>query len=1256
MFFSRFLKHAKCSHKYERLLFFLSSHIYFRRNALASYYKHFTRNWSNDDPHPSNELYRRFLAIDAGHYGLYYTVYNHDADQSVNLAPHVSHETVYEYLLRAIHDARFQYHECLQSGVEFMILKANRDIFTAVIGIKAASHEPGSRVSIRQKLSFHVQAKRAFQTCAKSSNVAKTSPAEEAIDFKHPIKKPVDASDFAEVEEPFEASFLATQSNFIRAAYNLHTPDALNAVYPLYQSLKRNNIAFPSIDMYNIVLSSISKRSLDSGISSEELESKLTTLLTVYQDILHLQIKPNHETFDIVLLNLFQASIATSHINSTSLYACEAARTKLLEFAQIGVDILISISDILQLNLNEILPQLLQVFQANPETISLDLITKLSPFWLMRNHEYSEQYYSQLLSFTKHFTRLGVYSGDSSKVEELISSIYDSYCNADIPGKNEFAVYAQMIDTFVSNSQTPAALEFLDRILCDYKNSLDKTSKPSKLQILSVISAYVLGIARSSHEDATNKAYELLRKFNAISYLPELEPLVYNQLIQGFYDIYYRERASGCQDNTLIIQDLYTKAWKLYEHVAIRRDFQETSWSSMACAGGRNTLHCRDLMLLMSLEFGDHESIFLIIKEILAKGHAIGNTMALTGLLQYLRNASDAFPESSTNGSQYFNVLWSVAELQSAHHTSSADLNRYLSEVIGYLMVPQSDDLIGRLLNSPMIRTAIDLFNLPSDPIYGLVLVSHYISNYSGPDILLRNKVLEFNAKLICQFEDEDNHHIVYEEDVRAFKGALINHLGDSLAHAAPNSLLVSPHLARAAKLCGFDHLIDEHETIDHTRNENFERDLTVLLNTNMQVGVSKFVEYFKQGYHFTAGTWEIVINYDFVKSVLDPSQSGLRPSQFIDRLWQQLIDIAVKTDLTKAMMDCQRDSVNIKIAKFLRNEGGGIPDSYRVFLVNEILSLSTQSPNIKLQSELCNGFFAKVYDGVSGSEVEKYFEYLNHKLQFAEIVEISRDRSPLIFGNETLTAYYFQALTAISSLGEEELELIAKINLAVVASPELARVLLAHFVGANDYAKILKAKDLVLRLDGESRASREEIAYADAVMLVRGLEVGVKMRETKSQKELNRLLLASDTKGISQLLDLNKRHMFKAFDENVFLQDIMTDMKSIAAICEGSESSILYKFENIMNLVERAGISMKPSNDLPRVILFLTALHANDLLDILMRKLSYQEVGITIKIFLVEFTVSTLAEKLRILQSIRSAFVALGNSLGIRRIDRLHL
>ena len=84
--------------------------------------------------------------------------------------------------------------------------------------------------------------------------------------------------------------------------------------------MKRNDLKLPSIDVYNIVLKSILNRSLNSELTLDSIEGKLTVLLTVYQDILAAGIKPNKETYNIVVTALLKGSLQCLDIPTDNIY------------------------------------------------------------------------------------------------------------------------------------------------------------------------------------------------------------------------------------------------------------------------------------------------------------------------------------------------------------------------------------------------------------------------------------------------------------------------------------------------------------------------------------------------------------------------------------------------------------------------------------------------------------------------------------------------------------------------------------------------------------------------------------------------------------------------------------------------------------------------------------------------------------------------------------------------------------------------
>ena len=137
----------------------------------------------------------------------------------------------------------------------------------------------------------------------------------------------------------FESNFLHNQIAAITSTYSSYTDASeLNIIYPLYQSLKRNDLTLPSIQLYNIVLSSIEKRALDSEFTLEAIENKLTNLLTVYQDILSSGNKPDTETYNLIIRNLLQGNLDCLHLESSNQYQYFATYKRAQEFCQISIE------------------------------------------------------------------------------------------------------------------------------------------------------------------------------------------------------------------------------------------------------------------------------------------------------------------------------------------------------------------------------------------------------------------------------------------------------------------------------------------------------------------------------------------------------------------------------------------------------------------------------------------------------------------------------------------------------------------------------------------------------------------------------------------------------------------------------------------------------------------------------------------------------------------------------------------------------
>lgn len=125
-----------------------------------------------------------------------------------------------------------------------------------------------------------------------------------------------------------------------------------------------------------------------------------------------------------------------------------------------------------------------------------------------------------------------------------------------------------------------------------------------------MIAAFIESYVIKSND--LNKGYELLMKFNSVAYLPELPVTFYNFMIIE-----------------LAKKNMVEEMWQLYNRIVVRSDFQTTPSMTFVKEHG---MSCRDLLLSLSIDSGDHERTFQLLKEILVKEHLIADLGSLQKL------------------------------------------------------------------------------------------------------------------------------------------------------------------------------------------------------------------------------------------------------------------------------------------------------------------------------------------------------------------------------------------------------------------------------------------------------------------------------------------------------------------------------------------------------------------------------------------------------------------------------------------------
>lgn len=1284
MVFSNIIRQAKYSHQHEKILFFQSSHPYLHNNhSLIAFHQFFNRKWSNEEPHPSSSPLRNFLSIDNGHYGLYYAIFNqHDAERKKR--PQRPNEAILEHMINCEILLKFYYpYEYLNVSTKFFILKFNQDIYNNINQIKNMTRAFLSTLSIRSHNVPYIKIAYQNQFITYARNFSTTTPAANQItieNFPQQIKAiktdddeienhPTVTAPEVSVESPFETTLLNTQITSIIDIYsNSSAPEDLNIIYPLYQSLKRNGIKLPSIDLYNVILNSIVLRSLDSQVSLEAIESKLTNLLTIYQDILQNAIKPNFETYNLILNSLFDGAFKVASLPKTNLYALDALNNKEHEFSTIGLDLFNSISNIDQLNLQQLLPKMLPILIHNPTLINKGLVTKIIPY-LNEIHQ-TGQYYLDTIALSKFLTKHNIFDGDISQTYTFIVSTYSSFKDAEIADVDQFDIYSKLIETLVHNNFFTEASKFLDDILVDYKESLRSTVKPKQAQISMIISTYISAIVDSNDADL-DVGFDLLMKFNKITYIPELSIELYNNLITKYADRYVQLEVNKAKLGEESIE-LFTKSqkssyerlWFLYNHMAIRRDYQATSTIELVNGSNSSQLHCRDVLLSLSINQGDHERIFQLIKEILLKNHLVLDLNAFKKLLNYLYNGVIYNANGEPFNQYYFGLIWNLLETQSAHYTTPVDLNNFISEFISYMMignatVETNEYNIKLFLNSPMVSKAVKNFDLTSDNIYGLIVISRTLMGYHGNDNSVFKAILQFQSRLIQQFEDTENHYIEFNEEIVNFKVSIRAHFANLMESLETTQLQMTPEIVESCKIC--DVVVSQDLTQEGNSLElNYDLNLTYLLNVNYQVGEEKFVELFVKGYRFNSLTWGMILNYNFLLNQLENSRR-INIQDLLARLWILNFDDRVKLEHLQSIVNFNSDKVNIQVIKFL-NSHKMQPEANDLY--SSLIRSVSGSSNIYLKNLLAEKvFFASSYSAnQTGTWVTEYLGFLNQENHFSKVENLVESYELFPQAKEyderaiNVLVAYLNALLKGNNL--EKFNVVFKQSLkgseVLNKSPALVELLLNYYISLGSHKHIDLAINTFGKFENYSQTIKESLLYAKLVRHLNDLSVETsgEIQTAASISEYSLRLLANDLSGMKELYDLNKTLLSNKANKNILISSIIDNLIKLSPV--SNSVRVIGKFQSVLKYFKLSGLRSFTVDQLCQVITLMRVNNSSEILNILLHKLisNNSTSSEVVNFYFMETILSNDKDKLKVLKALFEAFERLEDPINIYNIQ----
>ncbi|KAK6198818.1 RNase P subunit [Scheffersomyces amazonensis] len=1293
MVFMNLIRHSKYPTNYrDKIQFFQNSYLNHYTTSLVRYNFFYNRRWDNEGPHPSNPGESHFLSIDNGHYGLYYSMYNHDAERKQQQFE--DERYILEYLLRE--SKRFQ---CTLWCENVSQLKKSTVIFIQQFNLDINHSFDTLKRFLYTSLSSnhsHIKFTKPYQSQYQFNQVrhfTTTTTKKDAVTEDAKIIELIDESSAPKPTKTFEQSLLDTQIAGITQIYSTYTqPEDLNMIYPLYQSLKRNQLTLPNIELYNIVLNSIIKRSLDSEFSLEAIENKLTTLLTIYQDILTSGLKPNHDTYNLILNTLLEGAIDCHNLTSNNQLHYAEIITKRQEFSKIAIDLYSSIMSLDKVDLSLIIPKLVNVLNINPDLLNTEVIETIAK----QIKQLEILTFEDLKSFIKlssNFTQFNVFEGDSSQllIHDYIKNLYEIYCEYQNKDADEFIIYSLLVESLIHNKQLSLASQFLDDILIDYKKSLSLDNTPSKLQLSNLLSSYLKSII-NVESDKLFKAHELIKQFNNISYLPDLSVHVYNTLISKYL----------CEIPINDINDKHYKiVYELYDFVAIRKDYQDTKTIQFMKEDG---YICRELLLNKAIELGDHERIFQILKEILLKNHLIYDIMIFKNVLNYLFNGVlYNRPDDEPFNHYYYGLVWNLIENQAVHYESNPrDLADYLAEYLQYVIIPPYSGTVNGIevdinrqqqitnyniqliMNSLFINKLIDEIDIQRDNMFGLITISKFLMSYnSGGDGIENDnenhnysttmtKIIEFQAKLINQFEDCDNHYLQLGEEVETFRDELINHFSTLMITHDQYKLELTTSMIEACKLLGIS-IEDKNKNKKGSLNKsNYNVNLSYLLNVNYKLGINKFIDLFFKGYNFSCMTWEIIINYNFINEYLDRN-SHITRREFIKRIWTSNIDHDLKVELMSRLMALRSDKVNIKLIEMLMESEwlismiNGSPIDNK--LLGNLFAACQSSENIQFKNLLIKPEFFKLIYSINQdlNWIDEYFSTLSKFERYDIIIELINqyNLNQLELSASTFPIYnsylnallktgdmrqFSQVLELILSTNTNHLEVYRKEIIELLIEYNLikcindsydGRLFLQMYIKYCDLSPTIRQGLSLLKLRDNLNNNKFDDIYS--------------YKPAKSIKELSTRILAQDLGGMNKLYNDNSELLPDHGAKSELVRQLFDQLNKAKNL--GIDNKVIRnKFNTMMKFLQMNKFRHLSFDNLLVAIKLLSNMGANDILNFLIKRFinhNNNQLSSLINFYFMEVDLVESSQQMKLLNWMNGSFYYLNDPVVIEAIGQ---
>lgn len=503
---------------------------------------------------------------------------------------------------------------------------------------------------------------------------------------------------------------------------NLMNQNKFNEVLPVFNRM-RNNGLVPTLPIYNKVLKSIPLRQ-----TNESLENNMTHLLNIYSDLLSNNIKPNMETYEIVIGSLVNSSlISYSQLNYRNGF----------EFFKISLELfLINIdSKDFEFHNNLIYVNLikcLNYFQIKDAISPMDLLNKLES---RISDDNKLEFYLQLTKLSAIF-----------KDEELVESIFNNQIKPLKLLSNHDEIYQTLIQSYNLCNNFKKSSLLLDTIINNLPN---KESAESQDLIRDYLSVFI----RSQSLINPSDAFKMVHQFSKIDWLPKLS-------IESLTTLAYSFLKLGDLQMTL----------KIWDFMVIRNDFINEF----------NKYNNNEFQILISnfsnhffekILFTNNKNLILkVVREFLGKNCLKFDDNLLVNYLRYLQNLnsqeSDDLIIKLILNQGYKKILETNYNTNSSVDSKDS-LSNYLSLIVDF--IPNTITL--KIFNSKLFKRIVEEYRLTRDNIYGIMKVFNVVFN--NPNDEFDNLLKYYSKVLDLEFNDTENCYVEIPVEIENFKHQL---------------------------------------------------------------------------------------------------------------------------------------------------------------------------------------------------------------------------------------------------------------------------------------------------------------------------------------------------------------------------------------------------------------------------------------------------------------------------------------------------